>query len=103
MLSILALLDLHSFPTRRSSDLRPGAPELPDQRPQDRVVHLDVQRGRQPDDELEAVDCREVLLLDRKSTRLNFSHPSISYAVFCLKKKKVNKNELLHRLSDLES
>src|SRR5690348_18340302 len=25
---------------------------------------------------------------DRKSTRLNFSHPSISYAVFCLKKKK---------------
>src|SRR5690348_17513768 len=29
--------------------------------------------------------------LDRKSTRLNSSHPSISYAVFCLKKKK-NKN-----------
>src|SRR6266487_2716310 len=28
---------------------------------------------------------------DRKSTRLNSSHPSISYAVFCLKKKK-NKN-----------
>src|SRR5438876_4330545 len=27
-------------------------------------------------------------LLDRKSTRLNSSHPSISYAVFCLKKKK---------------
>src|SRR6266487_4990589 len=26
-------------------------------------------------------------LLDRKSTRLNSSHPSISYAVFCLKKK----------------
>src|SRR5438067_6295818 len=25
---------------------------------------------------------------DRKSTRLNFSHVSISYAVFCLKKKK---------------
>src|SRR6266487_4157634 len=25
---------------------------------------------------------------DRKSTRLNPSHPSISYAVFCLKKKK---------------
>src|SRR5713226_7555025 len=25
--------------------------------------------------------------LDRKSTRLNSSHPSISYAVFCLKKK----------------
>src|SRR5438876_3237517 len=27
------------------------------------------------------------LPLDRKSTRLNSSHPSISYAVFCLKKK----------------
>src|SRR6266487_2484823 len=27
-------------------------------------------------------------LEDRKSTRLNSSHPSISYAVFCLKKKK---------------
>src|SRR5690348_18208059 len=27
-------------------------------------------------------------LADRKSTRLNSSHPSISYAVFCLKKKK---------------
>src|SRR5690348_17925162 len=28
--------------------------------------------------------------LDRKSTRLNSSHPSISYAVFCLKKKKTS-------------
>src|SRR5437868_1210485 len=31
-------------------------------------------------------------LLDRKSTRLNSSHVSISYAVFCLKKKKKNKH-----------
>src|SRR5256885_3700187 len=30
----------------------------------------------------------EVVLLDRKSTRLNSSHLVISYAVFCLKKKK---------------
>src|SRR3712207_8161796 len=33
---------------------------------------------------------------DRKSTRLNSSHANISYAVFCLKKKKttrINKNE----------
>src|SRR2546427_8491670 len=30
-------------------------------------------------------------LLDRKSTRLNSSHSQISYAVFCLKKKKNNK------------
>src|SRR5690242_21728438 len=32
-------------------------------------------------------------LQDRKSTRLNSSHMSISYAVFCLKKKKKNKEE----------
>src|SRR5580698_10851003 len=31
---------------------------------------------------------------DRKSTRLNSSHMSISYAVFCLKKKKNNKTKL---------
>src|SRR6266581_5157260 len=31
---------------------------------------------------------------DRKSTRLNSSHPSISYAVFCLKKKKTKNNRL---------
>src|SRR5690348_2386824 len=30
---------------------------------------------------------------DRKSTRLNSSHPSISYAVFCLKKKKKQKKD----------
>src|SRR5437868_11389787 len=33
-------------------------------------------------------DASEVLGQDRKSTRLNSSHVSISYAVFCLKKKK---------------
>src|SRR3712207_8871920 len=31
----------------------------------------------------------EVQVLDRKSTRLNSSHANISYAVFCLKKKKI--------------
>src|SRR3712207_8028807 len=31
---------------------------------------------------------RDVLEEDRKSTRLNSSHANISYAVFCLKKKK---------------
>src|SRR5690554_7700376 len=30
----------------------------------------------------------QVLMVDRKSTRLNSSHVRISYAVFCLKKKK---------------
>src|SRR2546426_4715564 len=34
-------------------------------------------------------------VLDRKSTRLNSSHLVISYAVFCLKKKKKNKKGLL--------
>src|SRR5258707_5084604 len=32
--------------------------------------------------------------LDRKSTRLNSSHANISYAVFCLKKKKNNYNAI---------
>src|SRR2546430_7708959 len=39
---------------------------------------------------------------DRKSTRLNSSHSQISYAVFCLKKKKkdneVSRDTLLHHL-----
>src|SRR3712207_8733121 len=34
--------------------------------------------------------CSGGLDLDRKSTRLNSSHANISYAVFCLKKKKHN-------------
>src|SRR5688572_31951862 len=35
---------------------------------------------------------------DRKSTRLNSSHSQISYAVFCLKKKKKT-NEQLHQIT----
>src|SRR3989454_9245154 len=35
---------------------------------------------------------------DRKSTRLNYSHLVISYAVFCLKKKKKKK---IHRMTDM--
>src|SRR3712207_7267847 len=35
------------------------------------------------------------LVLDRKSTRLNSSHANISYAVFCLKKKKSHVARLL--------
>src|SRR2546427_4108272 len=34
----------------------------------------------------------DLALEDRKSTRLNSSHSQISYAVFCLKKKKNNTN-----------
>src|SRR5690242_21409990 len=67
------------FPTRRSSDLpRPAGTvarrEARDQRAparrHPRRVPADDHAGR-----------------DRKSTRLNSSHMSISYAVFCLKKK----------------
>src|SRR2546430_7566654 len=35
--------------------------------------------------------------LDRKSTRLNSSHSQISYAVFCLKKKKIDSVQLADR------
>src|SRR5207247_10378545 len=79
-------LDLPSFPTRRSSDLAllraAGSLPRPCARPRlrnwlcswhlrhDRI--LLVETGR----------------IDRKSTRLNSSHEWISYAVFCLKKKK---------------
>src|SRR3989449_8441229 len=37
---------------------------------------------------------------DRKSTRLNSSHGYISYAVFCLKKKKKNKNNHISIIQD---
>src|SRR5438034_8080935 len=62
-------LHLHSFPTRRSSDLTG--------RPSRRRA-----RGRAGPPRLQSPR------LDRKSTRLNSSHTVISYAVFCLKKKK---------------
>src|SRR2546426_6867548 len=38
---------------------------------------------------------------DRKSTRLNSSHLVISYAVFCLKKKKNNHSEKLSNITQL--
>src|SRR5690349_24078406 len=53
--------------------------------------------GRRADSRLDAVVSGASHLLrrkrlDRKSTRLNSSHVEISYAVFCLKKKKKEKN-----------
>src|SRR5438067_9384241 len=79
--------DLHSFPTRRSSDL------VVEQAEEDLALELGARlevehgvfrrarpvRGRNPP--------RAAERRDRKSTRLNSSHVSISYAVFCLKKK----------------
>src|SRR5256885_5488923 len=40
-------------------------------------------------------------MADRKSTRLNSSHLVISYAVFCLKKKKRTKNERMISMTDI--
>src|SRR5690349_23305545 len=44
---------------------------------------------------------RPVALRDRKSTRLNSSHVEISYAVFCLKKKKNTDRVSMHDI-DIE-
>src|SRR5206468_10252039 len=73
------------FPTRRSSDLKPintlGAMVRTWAPPNENQTDLLVNRAAQnigfhPNQP------------DRKSTRLNSSHDQISYAVFCLKKKK---------------
>src|SRR5690606_40026471 len=89
--------DLHSFPTRRSSDLvnkhrqriaQTLMPEFPSLAvtPIDNLFPYEVTsetRVRAISRRLRAErQCR-----DRKSTRLNSSHVKISYAVFCLKKK----------------
>src|SRR2546426_6919022 len=44
--------------------------------------------------------CRPGGATDRKSTRLNSSHLVISYAVFCLKKKKINKMKTKRKCND---
>src|SRR2546430_10264214 len=50
-------------------------------------------------DALEAAHAKNIV--DRKSTRLNSSHSQISYAVFCLKKKKnINQRRRSYRLQD---
>src|SRR3989440_926569 len=51
-----------------------------------------------------AVDAVGVRPVDRKSTRLNSSHDQISYAVFCLKKKKkVDDTQKLDPLGDIDN
>src|SRR3712207_7640052 len=42
-------------------------------------------------------EMKVMLRIDRKSTRLNSSHANISYAVFCLKKKKTKLNHIPQR------
>src|SRR5690242_20858030 len=69
--------------------------------------HLDVAVGIELDDHSGTfVNHPHVVVLidadrDRKSTRLNSSHMSISYAVFCLKKKKTPLPTLPRRRSAL--
>src|SRR5207249_10002174 len=94
--------DLPSFPTRRSSDLggaERGVAQVPeDQEGEDgapavaRLSDADPKRhvrgtDRSPADHLPRPPRSRAPDRDRKSTRLNSSHVSISYAVFCLKKK----------------
>src|SRR5690349_22227646 len=57
--------------------------------------------GRRRGDALDQ-DVRDVLLVDRKSTRLNSSHVETSYAVFCLKKKIYRKEKLSRQCRNIE-
>src|SRR5699024_11234740 len=86
-----------SFPTRRSSDLAESGPSPGRLDPRDTAGNdFPVSRG-QPACEPPHSACPQGATgrpgqvtrasSDRKSTRLNSSHVSISYAVFCLKKK----------------
>src|SRR5690606_41409751 len=96
--------DLHSFPTRRSSDLQRLehlTAGLRDGRAQQRRIdraeglpqvgtHVRAVPWRAPPHDPAQRSAERVQPgqgQDRKSTRLNSSHVKISYAVFCLKKK----------------
>src|SRR5206468_5280385 len=97
-------LPLHSFPTRRSSDLSwKASGKTRNNAPFTRRQNFDLALARRiesgarhardsdfpPRSPLHANSflTSNVRTRDRKSTRLNSSHDQISYAVFCLKKK----------------
>src|SRR5947209_14867089 len=84
-LLFVALRYIHSFPTRRSSDLMIFLPKNDEyaQAHSKKIIEQSV-KG----EGLAFLTWREVPVEDRKSTRLNSSHANTSYAVFCLKKKK---------------
>src|SRR5258707_9050102 len=71
------------FPTRRSSDLSPT--RRPPPPPPPVVVAPEPPPPPPPPPDVALFG---IVMEDRKSTRLNSSHANISYAVFCLKKKK---------------
>src|SRR5206468_11739927 len=92
--------DLHSFPTRRSSDLmacRTFRTVLGSPRRRDRQAAMAGSAGRaaryRGSGRALERSWRRSRRSDRKSTRLNSSHDQISYAVFCLKKKKTKNNK----------
>src|SRR5438445_13701213 len=68
------------------------------------VCNVPPQGGRKhPQQEYIRVDTTNILFvcggaLDRKSTRLNSSHANISYAVFCLKKKKKKRKQMRKKI-----
>src|SRR5690348_17540103 len=91
--------DLHSFPTRRSSDLAGASVNAAAMLPADLSYYRYNGSLTTPPcsegvkwlvlrDPVELSAAQIAAFTDRKSTRLNSSHPSISYAVFCLKKKR---------------
>src|SRR5256885_9561319 len=72
------------FRSHRQLDLR-----RPEMQGNLMLRHRLLQRARRTLSDLEFLEIETpVLTKDRKSTRLNSSHLVISYAVFCLKKKK---------------
>src|SRR5690625_7524898 len=88
-----AHLALHSFPTRRSSDLSETPQNIattPDQTPHTCPAWPSGEPNEiSPSGSTSAIGSPMVNQSgDRKSTRLNSSHVAISYAVFCLKKKR---------------
>src|SRR5207248_10940345 len=87
---------LHSFPTRRSSDLDPIAPHQ-GLLSRSKDSGLIGSRSEATQGFSAGGGTGGESLRDRKSTRLNSSHRTISYAVFCLKKKKtMNRPPSLH-------
>src|SRR5699024_12857091 len=91
--------DLHSFPTRRSSDLRRSdAGSVPRRSP-----CVEAVRRARGSTALRCCSSTTFSHGDRKSTRLNSSHVSISYAVFCLKKKKTTTHVMITESAQVQS
>src|SRR5204862_6209550 len=89
--SSLHLPHFHPFPPRRSSDLGVAAMSDPLSAAGQVALVTGASRGIGRAIALALASRGFRGRADRKSTRLNSSHVEISYAVFCLKKKKVEK------------